>query len=858
MNKLKLNDGSETCEREVIINEVKCFYENLYSKRNLADSNISDFVNNIPVLSRDEAEALEGEISLEEASMALKNMPNDKSPGSDGFTADFFKVFWRQLGALVVRSLNEGFRKGEMSNTQKEGIIICIPKPERPKDELKNWRPISLLNVVYKIGSASIANRIKTVLPSLINEDQTGFIKNRYIGDNIRLIYDVINYVTTKNAPGLLLCLDFEKAFDTLDWNFLHKTLQAFGFGEDICNWVLSFYHNIKSSVSINGHISNWFHVCRGCRQGDPISPYLFVLCIEILGIMIRENDNIKGININGTEHKLSQYADDTEILLEGDKKSFEETIKTIDKFGSASGLYLNTGKTSAIWLGSKRNSPVKYMQHLGVDWNPTKFKILGIWFTNDLKDCIDINLREKFLEVRKLYKTWLKRQITPIGRVAILKSLILSKLIYLWILLPNPPDHVIDLIQKTVFEFVWNRKRDRISRSIAVKSISEGGLGIPNIRKYIAALKLSWVKKLSSSNHKWKSIICSVFPYAEKLQYLGSALPSHTNKINAFWKDVFKAYFELGQHTKIENSKQFLAEPIFFNNNIRVDRQSVINDYLLDRGIKQIKDFVHPDGQFLSCDEFKTKHNVNIIFLTYVGYINAIKVYQKHLNIVIDNDISLLDTALHLILMSTEKGARKYYDMLLNDLKRPNCCSKWEEKLEITVNWKNVFQRLQGIKEIKLKWFQLRLVHRILGTNVVLHSMGVVPHNLCSFCDEERESILHIFCSCKHVKHFWNNFKEALFDSGIVNNEFVWSDCLILFSQDITVLRPQTFDYAITVAKFFIYKCKCEKVLPRFGDFKRYFKANYDVQKFIAMKNLDVRFDDNWSAWKQILDVHV
>ena len=119
---------------------------------------------------------------------------------------------------LIVRALNWGFRKGELSCTQREGIITCIPKGDKRRDLIKNWRPISLLNVVYKIGSAAIANRIKTMLPELINEDQTGFMSGRYIGDNLRLIYDMIAYLKEKNLPGLLLNIDFEKAFDSVDW----------------------------------------------------------------------------------------------------------------------------------------------------------------------------------------------------------------------------------------------------------------------------------------------------------------------------------------------------------------------------------------------------------------------------------------------------------------------------------------------------------------------------------------------------------------------------------------------------------------------------------------------------------------
>ena len=278
-------------------------------------------VTEIPHLNDEEAERIEGEITLNEASVALRNMKHSKSPGTDGFNAEFFKVFWSKIGMLVVRALNWGFRKGELSCTQREGIITCIPKGDKRRDLIKNWRPISLLNVVYKIGSAAIANRIKTMLPELINEDQTGFMSGRYIGDNLRLIYDMIAYLKEKNLPGLLLNIDFEKAFDSVDWKFMFKVLKAFGFKQDICRWIETFYTNIKSTVIVNGQPSKWFPICRGCRQGDPISPYLFILCVEILGIMIRENKRIKGIFVNNVEHKLSQYADDTEFLLAGDRE---------------------------------------------------------------------------------------------------------------------------------------------------------------------------------------------------------------------------------------------------------------------------------------------------------------------------------------------------------------------------------------------------------------------------------------------------------------------------------------------------------------------------------------------------------
>lgn len=157
-------------------------------------------------------------------------MKNNKSPGSDGFTVEFFKFFWKDLGIYVLRSINEGYIKGELSITQKQGIIMCIPKGDKPREYLQNWRPITLLNVVYKIASGCIAERFKSVLNKIISEDQTGFLSGRHIAENIRLIADIMTYTENHNTPGMLYLIDFQKAYDSVSWDFLFEVLDFFQF----------------------------------------------------------------------------------------------------------------------------------------------------------------------------------------------------------------------------------------------------------------------------------------------------------------------------------------------------------------------------------------------------------------------------------------------------------------------------------------------------------------------------------------------------------------------------------------------------------------------------------------------------
>ena len=211
--------------------------------------------------------------------------------------------------------------------TQRRGIIKLIPKKDAEPFLIKNWRPITLLNCDYKIGAKTIANRLKTFLPKLINSDQTGFLKGRFIGENIRLIDGIINFTAAKNIPGLLLFLDFEKAFDTVEWPFLQKTFQHFNFGPSIINWIKLCYSNIESCVLNNGWSTDFFKLERGVRQGCPLSPYLFILGVEILAEKIRTNKSVKGICVQENEIKLSQYADDTTLILDGSKESFTSAL---------------------------------------------------------------------------------------------------------------------------------------------------------------------------------------------------------------------------------------------------------------------------------------------------------------------------------------------------------------------------------------------------------------------------------------------------------------------------------------------------------------------------------------------------
>ena len=539
--------GNTIFEQEKIMAETKKIYEDLYKKHATDDADLKTLLNNHSSLDELEKESLEGEISFEEAAHVLKKMKNNKSPGNSGYTVEFYKFFFSKLGKFLVRSLNHGFSAGKLSVTQRQGVITCIPKDGKNNQFLSNWRPISLLNVSYKIASACLTSRLKDVLDKLINKNQKGFLPNRFINENLSLMYDVLSYTDSEQIPGLLLLIDFHKAFDSISWTFIDKVLDFFNFGPDFKKWVKTFYKDISSCVSVNGKYSEYFEIGRGVRQGDPLSPYLFLLCAEILTRMLCENDQIKGLKIKDKEAFLSQFADDTAIYLDGSEESFCQCINILSKFGNMSGLSMNYKKTVVVWLGSKKKSNERFMRDRNFLWDPggpneSIFKYLGIKFSTDIKNIVHLNFENKINEIEKLLKIWSQRSLTPFGKITVIKTLALSKLTYLLTNLPDPRQEFLPCIDNLFFKFLWDGKPNKISKSQMILEKADGGFKMVNIFDFVATIKIGWFKKIMN-NEEMKEMAFDMFPMLKDIHVLGNGYIDViiNNLSNQVWIDMLK-----------------------------------------------------------------------------------------------------------------------------------------------------------------------------------------------------------------------------------------------------------------------------------------------------------------------------
>ena len=252
-----------------------------------------------------------------------------------------------------------------------------------------------------------------------------------------------------------MIFADFEQAFDSLDHNFMKKTLSAFNFGDTFIKWISLFYNDSKSCIYNNGHMSDFFRVERGVRQGCPLSPYVFITCIEILSHLVDSDENIKGITIVENQIKNTMFADDATFITDGSKSSIESLFKQIDMFGSVSGLNLNKNKTTILRCGSLKNTTFTCCNDKKFNWTSEKATTLGIVFSNNKNDISENNLIPKVNQFIECLSKWKRHNLSPIGKICVLKTFAMPKLIFPLTMLEKPKNEIIKVIKDAMFNFL-------------------------------------------------------------------------------------------------------------------------------------------------------------------------------------------------------------------------------------------------------------------------------------------------------------------------------------------------------------------------------------------------------------------
>ena len=724
IKKIAKYDGSVVVDQKNILSELKNFYSNLFRSfdHQIEDIDLNKLLAGYQVnkLSPEQSTKLDGPLTYQEISLAVKHMKNNKTPGIDGFPAEFFKLFWKNISIWILKALNQSFEKGTFSISLRQCIITCLPKKGKPREFMKNWRPLSMLSVLYKIASASIANRIKPFLDHLISPSQTGFVSGRYIGESTRLVYDIMSFTEENNIPGLIMLIDFEKAFDSISWNFIYKTLTYLGFSRNLIQWIHLFNKDIQARVIQCGVTSELINIGRGCRQGDPISAYLYILVGQIQSILISQCVNIKGITVKGFEFKITQYADDTTLFLDGSFSALQAALNILEIFGSISGLKVNTDKTKLIWIGKKKHCKDKLIIR-GLQWGCTEFDLLGLIFSVDLDKMLDLNLSAKITEIKDLIKIWNRRYLTPIGKVTVIKTFFLAKLNHLFLSLPNPNNIWINQLNDILFKFLWSNKPDKINRKTITQEKSQGGLKMMNVDVFINSLKTSWLRRLVKGRDStpWiKLFQLTINPRLDKISTLGpeyvKSMKQKTN--NKFWLNAFHSWYNVLNNQVIKTNNHLLTSPIWYNIKISTEPLFLPNWY--SKGILTISDVLDPTGTFMSCEKLQSLYNLGS-----VNFLSYLRVKLNVLKFIKDHDLQEKDNLArpfipnHIqIIFKSPKGVSDFYRHLISrEGNNHSSKQRWSDDLNTFINegqWNYIFRTcFKTFQNNGLIWFQMKVL---------------------------------------------------------------------------------------------------------------------------------------------------
>ena len=639
----KLMDESRNIltTQEDISEHVVTFYQSLFSSKQPNARCIEDYLKDskLDEIDQDLKKELDNPIHVDELDAVVKALKVNKSPGWDGLTSEFYKEFWSCARPILVNVINESVANKILPPSMRIGVITLIPKPKPPPElnYIKNWRPITLLNNDYKIIAHVIKNRLLRSIPTLISKSQSGFQAGKSTNDNLILMYLVLEHFNNNpEDEGLLVQVDYEKAFDSVEHSFLYASMKHMGFGNNIIDLVKLIFQGCLSYANVNGHLSTPIYIGRGLHQGSPLSPILFLIVAQVFTKNITNNSDIRGISVEGVELLHSLFADDTDLFLEASESVIAAVFHELQLFGRNSGCRFNVGKTRCIPLGKTRSNPSlinRLIELYGSSFVPEdgKFSALGINFCNgDLNCIIQNNYSAKLEKACNLARLWGMRDMTIYGRITLIKTFLLSQFVYLIVPLPKPDNIMVKNINTLLYKFLWGGGRDKIKRETADQPKDAGGLDMVNFESFILGLKVKMLYKLLNNGfeHPWKNIVL------KQLEYPGftniSIEVGAVRDSSRFTKDLLDSYRQW--KNKVASCREMTVNECVWGNRVVSGSSGKLwNNVLIDRRVMYLADFLNSEGGLLTYDELRYKHNIRHSLFSKNDYVTIKMVLRRY-----------------------------------------------------------------------------------------------------------------------------------------------------------------------------------------------------------------------------------
>ena len=562
--------------------------------------------------------------------------------------------------------------------------------------------------------------------------------------------------------------MDLEKAFDSLDHDFLICVLKKIGFGDNFITWIKILLNDQQSCVLNGGLTTQYFKLERGARQGDPISAYLFIIVLEVLFILIKNKDNIKGIDLYDHSFLFTAYADGTTFFLK-DIVSVRVLIDTFKLFSCFSGLKPNINICEIAGLGILKGVQKAVCGLQNIDLTNDAIKILGIHFSYNEKIQTERNFLTTVKKLQKALNVWMTRALTLEGKILIFKTLGISKIVYLSLII-IVPNSILEEIQKNQKSFLWYSSKPKINHKTLCNTFQDGGLKNVDVKSKVISLQCSWVKKLYDGNdHDWK-----VIPLYLINRYFGKNFRFHSNlslsvcladNFPTFYKQIlinWSSYFS----SNSEVSSCIQSNFLWYNKHILIDNKPVYLSRFCDKNVNFLDNLIDCSGSFKSWTILKTEFNLaDSSYFSWMQLVNAIPTNWKT---TIKSNCSSTDLLLlnhHLIKKNNLTGldklhCRELYNILVYASPHKPTSQVYFENLfrDQELIWKDIYLLPRKVTlDSKIRSFQYKILNNVLYLNKKLLLFGKASSLLCSFCKLDDETILHLFYECNFTKELWN-----------------------------------------------------------------------------------------------------
>ncbi|GJU08415.1 RNA-directed DNA polymerase, eukaryota [Tanacetum coccineum] len=479
---------------------------------------------------------LEASVSDEEIRKAVWGCGENKSPGPDGFTFEFFRKFWTVVGPDFCIAVKWFFEHGFFATGCNSSFVTLIPKTLDPK-LVSEFRPISLIGSLYKVVTKILATRLSFVISDLISNVQTAFLPNRQILDGPFIINEILARCKHKNQQAMFFKVDFAKAYDSIRWDYLDDVLNAFGFGSRWRSWIQGSLNSGKASVLVNGSPTSEFQFHRGLKQGDPLAPFLFILIMESLHLSFNravEAGIFTGLRIDDAltiSHLF--YADDAIFIGDWSKENLKGILNILNCFSLLSGMSINLKKSHILGLGICGSIVSEAAASLGCSVMKTPFNYLGIMVGGNMS--LVKSWDETVHKLTKRLSKWKLKTLSIGGRLTLLKSVLGSTPIYNMSIFKVPKTvlNKMENLRRNFFNGIQegDRKITWVKWHTVLAAKKFGGLGVSSFFALNRGLLAKWVWRfLSQDNSLWCQLISAI--HGSNITDLSTAYPSTWNSI--------------------------------------------------------------------------------------------------------------------------------------------------------------------------------------------------------------------------------------------------------------------------------------------------------------------------------------